>query len=109
MTSETSESQSSDQMQMTSLQSSSSDDPSVQNKSLDSDAPLLALLNKYPRGFASIAEGQAFIKDLQALRLVPTTLRSKLLEESNKIERTKPTRKRAPVKKLTADEILAGL
>jgi hypothetical protein len=109
MTSETSESPVTDQMQMTSLQSSSSDETSQKDSSLVSDAPLLALLSKYPRGFASIAEGQAFVKDLQTLRLVPTTLRSKLSEESNKIERTRPARRKAPVKKLSADEILAGL
>jgi len=109
MTSENSESQPTDQMQMTSLKSSSSDDPSVQSNLLDSDAPLLALLNKYPRGFASIEEGQKFVKDLQTLRLVPTTLRASLQETSHKIERTKPVRRKAPAKKLSADDILASI
>lgn len=107
MTSETSESLITEQMQMTSLQSSSSDDQSLENKSLDSDAPLLALLNKYPRGFASIEEGQKFVKDLQTLRLVPTTLRASLQETSHKIEKVRPRRK--AVKKMSADDILAGI
>lgn len=106
---ENSESQVTDQMQMTSLQSSSSDETSQKDNSLVSDAPLLALLNKYPRGFANIAEGQAFVKDLQTLRLVPTTLRAKLSEESNKIEKARPRARKAPVKKLSADDILASL
>jgi len=76
---------------------------------LDSDAPLLALLNKYPRGFSSIEEGQKFVKDLQTLRLVPTTLRAKLQEESHKLEKLKPARRKAPAKKLSADDILASL
>jgi hypothetical protein len=109
MISETSESPVTDQMQMTSLQSSSSDENLQKDSSLDSDAPLLALLNKYPRGFATIEEGQKFVKDLQTLRLVPTTLRAKLSEESHKIEKVRPTRKRAPAKKLSADDILASL
>jgi hypothetical protein len=109
MTSETSESPVTDQMQMTSLQSSSNDETSQKDSSLDSDAPLLALLNKYPRGFATIEEGQKFVKDLQTLRLVPTTLRAKLQEESHKIEKVRPVRKRQPAKKLSADDILASI
>jgi hypothetical protein len=65
------------------------------------------MINKYPRGFSTIAEGQAFVKDLQALRLVPTTLRAKLSEESNTIAKRSPVRPRKP--KMTADDILAGL
>jgi hypothetical protein len=107
MTSENSESPVTDQMQMTSLQSSSSDETSQKDSSLDSDAPLLALLNKYPRGFATIEEGQKFVKDLQTLRLVPTTLRAKLQEESHKIERVRPAKRKT--KKLSADDILASI
>jgi hypothetical protein len=109
MTSETSDSPVTDQMRMTSLQSSSNEDPLAQNKSLDSDAPLLALLNKYPRGFSSIEEGQKFVKDLQTLRLVPTTLRASLQETSHKIGKTRPAKARKAVKKMSADDILAGI
>jgi hypothetical protein len=109
MTSETSESTPIVPTPTTSSQSSLSAELSPTNKSLDFDAPLLALINKFPRGFSNIEEGQKFVKELQTLRLVPTTLRSKLQEESNLLEKINPRPKRQKKVPQTADDILKGL
>jgi len=85
-----------------------SEDHSAETKLVVSDGPLLDFIDKYKRGFANIAEGQAFVKDLQALRQVPTTLRAKLSEESNTLAKRVPRPKRvAP--KMSAEDIIASI
>jgi hypothetical protein len=66
-------------------------------------------MRKYPHGFTNIEEGQKFVKDLQTLRLVPTTLRSKLQEESNTLERKTPRPKKAPRVIPSAEDILGSI
>jgi len=112
MTSETSESTSTDQTPTTSSPSSSSGDHSQTSKSLVSDAPLLALLRQFQVGFANIEEGQDFVKKLQTLRLSPATFTSLLQKESNEIERTRPERlrvKRGKKPPMTAQSVLDSL
>src|SRR5215831_16623315 len=109
MTSENTTSQPTTPTPTPSSPSLSNEDPLVETNSLVSDAPLLAFIDKYPRGFSNRAEGQAFVKDLQALRLVPTTLRAKLSEESNQIAKRSPRPKRVAAPKMSADDIIASL
>jgi hypothetical protein len=67
-------------------------------------------MDRFPRGFSSIEEGQAFVKKLQALRLSPATLRSALQAESNEIEKKVGKRPRSPSKpKISTDDVLKGL
>lgn len=79
------------------------------SNSLASDGPLLALLRKFPRGFSTIAEGQEYVRTLQALRLNPMTLRAKLQEESNEIEKRTPKRQKVTKAKVSMDDVLKGL
>jgi len=111
VTSETSTSPASDQTPTISSQSSSKDVPSQTISSLDSDAPLLAFLKRYPRGFSTIEEGQKFVKELQTLRLVAPTLKAKLAEESGEIAKRQPAVKRIRVerKPMSADDILGSI
>jgi hypothetical protein len=99
-----------DPTQTTSSKSSVNVDPSQTTKSPASDAPLLAFINKYPRGFSNIEEAQGFVKELQTLRLSPPTLRAALKAESDAIEGKRPVRKKAtPKKPQSAEDILKGL
>ena len=84
----------------------------MSNENFDSDAPLLELLRRFPRGFSNIEEGQSFVKQLQTLRLSPATFRSMLQKESEDIERKRPTRLRVSRTKkppMNAQDILNSL
>jgi hypothetical protein len=112
MTSETSNLPVTDPTPTTSSKSSVSEDPSQTTKSPVSDAPLLAFINKFQRGFSNIEEGQQFVKELQTLRLSPPTLRAALKAESDAIEGRRPVRARkrsSPKPPQTAEDILKGL
>jgi hypothetical protein len=112
MTSETSELHSTDQTPTTSSQSSASVESSQTSKLLVSDAPLLALLLKFQRGFSNIEESQAYVKDLQTLRLSPATFRSLMQKTSDDIERKRPAHlkvKRSKKPPMTAQNVLDSL
>jgi hypothetical protein len=110
MTSENVELKTSESMETKSSTSSLVLDPLASNSANASDAPLLALLQEFPRGFSTIEEGQKFVKRLQQIRLVPTTLKASLQEESNEIAKRFPKKKRGPTKQQTeVDDVLKGL
>ncbi len=113
MTSENLTSSDGDQMATQSLNYSADQESSAPHSltSLANDAPLSALLKQFPRGFSTIDEGQKFVKQLQAMRLSPQTLRSALQNESQEIEKQVRPRKASTVKKTQAkvEDILKGL
>ncbi len=91
-----------------SSKSSQTQDQLLTTNSNDFNNPLSALLVQFPRGFSTVEEGQAFVKRLQQLRKVPTTLKAELQKESDELEQKMPRRTKK-TSQTKVDGLLEGL